>query len=181
MNDVRKALIWGIENPPREYTIEEWFIIAEFARHVAERSKESLRQEVIEKLKQSKPCVAIDTESDINESLNATLNYKCPDCKYMANDCGEEPCCDCHDSDKFEKNMKKEYEQFQRGMKEFAKGKIGRFGEVPPSISKEDIIDCVECNLNFKCNECKYRDCEVNEYPCDECEKSSKFEKRKTK
>lgn len=49
MNDVRKALIYGIENPPREYTIEEWFIISEFARHVAEHSKESLRQEVIEK------------------------------------------------------------------------------------------------------------------------------------
>ena len=35
MNDVRKALIWGIENPPREYTIEEWVIISEFANYVA--------------------------------------------------------------------------------------------------------------------------------------------------
>jgi hypothetical protein len=143
MSDVRKALIWGIENPPREYTIEEWFIVSEFARHVAEHSKESLRQEVIKKLKSSNPCVVTDTE--------------------------------------FGENMKKEYEQIQRGMKEFAKGKIGRFGEVPPSISIEDIKDCVECNLDYKCNECKYRDCEISSYPCDECEKSSKFEKRKTK
>ena len=132
MNDVRKALIWGIENPPREYTIEEWFIISEFARHVAEHSKESLKEDL--KKAMEKPCAITDTE--------------------------------------FEENMKKEYEQLQRGIKEFAKGKIGRFGEVPPSIS-------VECNLNFKCNECKYRDCEVSEYPCNECENSSKFEKRK--
>lgn len=144
MNDVRKALIYGIENPPREYTIEEWFIITEFARHVAEHSKESLRQEVIEKLKQGKPCVVIDT---------------------------------------FEEDMKKEYEQLQRGMKEFAKGKIGINGEVPPSISIEDIkdIDSIECRIDFKCVDCKYRECEVSEYPCNECEKSSKFEKRKTK
>ena len=135
MNDVRKALIYGIENPPREYTIEEWFIITEFARHVAEHSKESLIEDVKEAMK--KPRVMTDTE----------------------------------------------YEQLQRGMKEFAKGKIGRFGEVPPSISIEDIknIDCVECNLDFKCNECKYRECEASEYPCNECEKSSKFEKRKSK
>lgn len=145
MNDVRKALIWGIENPPREYTIEEWFIIAEFARYVAEHSKESLKQEVIEKLKQSKPCVTIDTESEDNmkkeyeqlqrgmkefakgkigrsgevpPSINiedirpikddrvaeVKIKFKCPDCKYMANDSGEEPCCDCHDSDKYEEN-----------------------------------------------------------------------------
>ena len=60
MNDIRKALIWGIENPPREYTIEEWFIVSEFARHVAEHSKESL----IEDLKKAmeKPCVTTDTE-----------------------------------------------------------------------------------------------------------------------
>ena len=143
MNDVRKALIWGIENPPREYTIEEWHIISEFARHVAEHSKESLKEDL--KKAMEKPCVTSDTE--------------------------------------FEENMKKEYEQLQRGMKEFAKGKIGINGEVPPSISIEDIknIDCVECNLDFKCNECKYRECEASEYPCNECEKSSKFEKRKTK
>lgn len=99
MNDVRKALIWGIENPPREYTIEEWFIITEFARYVAEHSKESLIEDFKEAM-QEQPCVAIDTESDIN----ASLNFKCPDCKYMANDSGEEPCCDCHDSDKYEEN-----------------------------------------------------------------------------
>ena len=144
MNDVRKALIWGIENPPREYTIEEWHIIAEFARHVAEHSKESLIEDFKKVMEKQKPCNVIDTE--------------------------------------FGENMKKEYEQLQRGMKGFAKGKIGRFGE-EPSINIEDIknIDCVECNLDFKCNECKYRECEASEYPCNECEKSSKFEKRKTK
>lgn len=136
MSDVRKALIWGIENPPRKYTLEEWAIISEFASYVATKYDELQRP--------------------FEQALKRET---------------------------FEEQCKREYDDIQRGMKEFAKGKIGRFGEVPPSISIEDIkdIDSIECRIDFKCVDCKYRECEVNEYPCNECEKSSKFEKRKTK
>lgn len=139
MNDVRKALIYGIENPPREYTLEEWAIISEFASYVATKYDESQRP-FEQALK--------------NEPKRETFEERC----------------------------KREYEDFQRGMKKIAKGKIWN-EKTPPSISIEDIkdIDSIECRIDFKCVDCKYRECEVNEYPCNECEKSSKFEKRKTK
>ena len=35
MNEVREALIKGIENPPRDYSLEQWHIITEFASYVA--------------------------------------------------------------------------------------------------------------------------------------------------
>ena len=137
MNDVRKALIYGIENPPREYTLEEWAIISEFASYVANMYDEGV---------------------------------------FKSNDCDEPK------RETFEERCKREYDDFQRGMKKIAKGKMWN-EETPPSISIEDIkdIDSVECRIDFKCVDCKYRECEVNEYPCNECEKSSKFEKRKTK
>jgi hypothetical protein len=139
MSDVRKALIWGIENPPREYTLEEWAIISEFASYVATKYDESQRP-FEQALK--------------NEPKRETFEVRC----------------------------KREYEDFQRGIKKIAKGKIWN-EKTPPSISIEDIkdIDSIECRIDFKCVDCKYRECEVNEYPCNECEKSSKFEKRKTK
>ena len=137
MNDVRKALIYGIENPPREYTLEEWAIISEFANYVASMYDEGV---------------------------------------FKSNDCDEPK------RETFEERCKREYEDFQRGMKKIAKGKIWN-EKTPPSISIEDIkdIDSIECRIDFKCVDCKYRECEVNEYPCNECEKSSKFEKRKSK
>jgi hypothetical protein len=135
MNDVRKALIYGIENPPRQYTLEEWAIISEFASYVATKYDESQRP--------------------FEQALKRET---------------------------FEVQCKREYDDIQRSMKEFAKGKIWN-EKTPPSISIEDIkdIDSIECRIDFKCVDCKYRECEVNEYPCNECEKSSKFEKRKTK
>jgi hypothetical protein len=139
MNDVRKALIYGIENPPRQYTLEEWAIISEFASYVVTKYDESQRP-FEQALK--------------NEPKRETFEERC----------------------------KREYEDFQRGMKKIAKGKIWN-EKIPPSINIEDIkdIDSIECRIDFKCVDCKYRECEVNEYPCNECEKSSKFEKRKTK
>lgn len=187
MNDVRKALIYGIENPPREYTLEEWAIISEYASYVATKYDESQRP--------------------FEQALNGEVET-------------------------FEDRCKREYENIQRGKKEFAKGKIGRFGEPIPAddvIYKEPIdikpirriniddikaIDCedgtvyadnekglpnyerpihidnvrpikddrvAEVRIEFKCADCKYRDCEANEYPCNECEKSSKFTNRKMK
>lgn len=135
MNDVRKALIYGIENPPREYTLEEWAIISEFASYVATKYDESQRP--------------------FEQALK---------------------------KETFEERCKREYEDFQRGMKKIAKDKIWN-EKTPPSISIEDMkdIDSVECKIGFKCVDCKYRECEANEYPCNECEQSSKFEKRKTK
>lgn len=38
MNDrdvIKNALQWGVENPPKDYTPEEWKTIAEFASYVA--------------------------------------------------------------------------------------------------------------------------------------------------
>lgn len=121
MSDVRKALIYGIENPPREYTLEEWAIISEFANYVASKYDESQRP-FEQALK--------------NEPKRETFEERC----------------------------KREYEDFQRGMKKIAKGKIWN-EETPPSISIEDIkdIDSIECRIDFKCVDCKYRECELNE------------------
>ena len=138
MNDVRKALIYGIENPPREYTLEEWAIISEFANYVATKYDESQRP-FEQALK--------------NEPKRETFEERC----------------------------KREYEDFQRGMKEFAKGKIGRFGEVPPSISVEDIRPIkndrvAEVKIKFKCPDCKYMANDSGEEPCCNCHDSDKFE-----
>lgn len=132
MSDVRKALIYGIENPPREYTLEEWAIISEFASYVATKYDESQRP--------------------FEQALKRET---------------------------FEERCKREYDDFQRSMKKIAKGKI--WDEETPSINIEDIkdIDSVECKIDFKCPLCKYKECNVNEYPCNECEKSSKFVNRK--
>lgn len=35
MSNIKEALIWGVENPPRDYTPEEWSVISEFADYVA--------------------------------------------------------------------------------------------------------------------------------------------------
>lgn len=38
MNDrdvIKNALQWGVENPPKDYTPEEWKTVAEFASYVA--------------------------------------------------------------------------------------------------------------------------------------------------
>ena len=32
---IRMAMQWGVENPPKEYTPEEWKVISEFAAYVA--------------------------------------------------------------------------------------------------------------------------------------------------
>ena len=77
-------------------------------------------------------------------------------------------------------SLKKEYEQIQRGMKDFAKGKIGRFGD-EPSIIVEDIRSIkdgrdTEVKIKFKCPDCKYMANDSGEEPCCNCHDSDKYE-----